>query len=78
MAAPRAADIMARVTTNGGMRTLPTKKPFTNPASVPTPTPARIPTRVPCDLIIEAATTLTRAATDPTERSMPAVNITMV
>src|SRR5207245_9996113 len=76
--APRAADIIDSVTTEGGRRILPMQQPFTSPASVPTPIPARMPDAVPWLLTTLAETTLTSAATEPTERSIPAVRITIV
>ena len=89
-AAPRAAVIMPRVATNGGIRKTATRLPTMAPTSVPTASAASTDTKIgragrsrmkvlgPGGWAREAATTAARAAVAPTDRSMPLVMIAAI
>ena len=93
-ARPRAMPIMPSVATNGGTRSFPMTTPFARPQAAPTSSPATRPgiRPPPCCPAIStllrarpahvsitmAETTVTRASTDPTPRSIPAVRMTKV
>src|SRR5690606_19211970 len=77
---PRPTLSMPSVAMNGGSPTTDTSNPLTNPAIAPTAIPPRMPTSGlnPKSAIRITPSTPARAATEPTDRSMPPVMITMV
>src|SRR3954466_207617 len=77
---PRATESIARVAMNGGSLPYAIRKPLTSPAAMPVTTASRtaMTTGTPCDVALQARTVADRAATEPTDRSMPAETITKV
>ena len=79
LAVPRTMPIMPSVTMKGTTRSPVIRRPLTSPQAPPASTPrSRQKTGGIDSLTKRAVTTLTRAITDPTLRSMPALMITIV
>lgn len=77
---PRATDSMASVAMNDGSLPYETRKPLTRPQAMPVAmarTTAST-TGTPCEVALHASTVADSAATEPTDRSMPAETITKV
>jgi hypothetical protein len=78
IAAPCAIPSMPSVTRNDGMRAPVTSAPLIAPTASPTSSPATIPATSPWRWIVIAHTIAERPATEPTERSISAVEMTNV
>lgn len=77
---PRPIESIANVAMNGGSFPYETRAPLTRPQAIPVAT-ARITaihTGTPSDVAIQASTVAESAATEPTERSIPAETMTKV
>ena len=77
-AMPRAAINMPSVAMKAGSLALAIRIPLISPASAPARMPAAMPPQSPKLSICWAATTLTNASREPTERSMPALRMAKV
>ncbi len=77
---PRPTDIVPNVAMNGGIRATVTSSPFNSPASAPTPIATAVAAQIekPRSRTTIAPNTPASAATDPTDRSMPFVMMTIV
>ncbi len=77
-ATPTAMPSMPSVTRNDGMLSSVTRPPLITPTTTPTPSPASTPATRPNCATVMAATTDERPATEPTDRSISAAEITKV